>query len=86
MELVISTVNATKEKLEENNERIGSISAMVDMVLACNCYNQGSLDLKCDANGICICKPGYSGNKCIDCSQGYVKTSTGECQNQGNFV
>ena len=33
----------------------------------CQCNPDGSITLKCDSNGDCACKEGFSGNKCDEC-------------------
>ena len=35
----------------------------------CNCI--GSEDLSCDDDGACTCKPGFTGDKCDECSPGH---------------
>ena len=32
----------------------------------CNCYEDGSVNMKCDKDGRCTCKPGFYGKKCSD--------------------
>ena len=34
----------------------------------------------CSDTGVCNCKPGHSGPKCIDCDKGYYKNSDGICK------
>ena len=47
------------------------------LISECNCNLDQSMGTTCDANGICICKPGFTGNKCEE----------GKCKehNQWNF-
>ena len=32
----------------------------------CNCYDAGSVNMNCDKDGKCSCKPGFKGKKCSD--------------------
>ena len=32
----------------------------------CNCYEAGSVNMNCDKDGKCSCKPGFKGKKCSD--------------------
>ena len=45
----------------------------------CLCDTVGSIDLSCNANGICSCNVGYDGDKCDQCATGYY-LSNGICQ------
>ena len=43
------------------------------MFLACDCSSNGMK--RCDANGQCQCKNGYTGSKCESCQSDYYKSS-----------
>ena len=38
---------------------------------SCNCDINGGLSFRCDFNGKCDCKTGYSGDKCDSCKPGF---------------
>ena len=46
--------------------------------LACNCDEQGSVNLECNDQGECQCKRNVVGNKCDQCKAGYYGRYTGE--------
>ena len=39
--------------------------------LSCDCNIQGSDSIKCDSNGMCMCKEHVTGNICEGCTTGY---------------
>ena len=48
--------------------------------LGCDCDNAGSNGTSCHTNGKCICKSGYTGDKCDICLPGYYQEINGTCQ------
>ncbi|CAL8252377.1 unnamed protein product [Boreogadus saida] len=42
-----------------------------DVCSECNCDLQGSLNPRCDEQGLCPCKDGVSGRRCDSCQPGY---------------
>ena len=46
--------------------------------LECSCDMTGSKGVSCSGYGDCVCKVGYSGQKCSGCTSGYF-SSNGLC-------
>lgn len=46
----------------------------------CNCDETGSLDLRCNVEGNCICKHGVTGQKCDRCDANYYDFSIHGCK------
>ena len=45
-------------------------------LLACGCYSNGSSSIDCSSSGECACNPGYTGDKCDSCDEGYYKSGS----------
>ena len=45
----------------------------------CGCSETGSEGPACDENGMCTCKDGYYGDKCMECSEAHVVNEDGSC-------
>uniref|UniRef100_A0A8C2D474 Laminin, gamma 3 n=1 Tax=Cyprinus carpio TaxID=7962 RepID=A0A8C2D474_CYPCA len=55
----------------------------------CNCNAVGSVSLQCNAEGVCMCRPGVSGVKCDICKSGFHSLGPSgcrlcECDNRGS--
>lgn len=48
--------------------------------VACNCDSIGSINLQCNNDGTCLCKPGVGGNKCNVCLPNYYDFSPQGCR------
>ncbi|KAM6170617.1 laminin subunit gamma-3 isoform 2-T2 [Rhynchocyon petersi] len=46
----------------------------------CDCHPAGSLHLRCDGSGTCVCKPTVTGWKCDRCQPGFHSLSEGGCR------
>ena len=40
-------------------------------ILECECDIKGSNSTSCDSNGMCTCKPKFTGSKCTECDSGF---------------
>ena len=56
-----------------NTTKPGSSSTICSK---CGCNPDGTYNDKCNADGYCICKDGYEGMKCNQCSTGYFNSNT----------
>jgi hypothetical protein len=45
----------------------------------CECSESGSEGPGCDEDGVCTCKDGYYGDKCMQCSEAHVVNEDGSC-------
>ena len=50
---------------------------------ACDCYEAGSLNKKCDSTGQCNCKPGFTGPKCTPCNCYKAGSKSPNCNKDG---
>uniref|UniRef100_A0A3P8WAY1 Laminin, gamma 1 n=2 Tax=Cynoglossus semilaevis TaxID=244447 RepID=A0A3P8WAY1_CYNSE len=48
--------------------------------LPCGCSSTGSLSPQCDPRGMCVCKPGVTGEKCDRCQPGYHSLTEAGCR------
>ncbi|XP_056266449.1 laminin subunit gamma-1 [Pseudoliparis swirei] len=48
--------------------------------LACNCNTVGSQAPQCDPRGVCVCKPGVTGEKCDRCQAGFHSLTEAGCR------
>ena len=48
-------------------------------ILECQCNQDGSASMNCDANGDCICKEGYTGKKCDACMPNVIGDKCDTC-------
>uniref|UniRef100_A0A8C1PFF7 Laminin, gamma 3 n=1 Tax=Cyprinus carpio TaxID=7962 RepID=A0A8C1PFF7_CYPCA len=46
----------------------------------CNCNAVGSVSLQCNAEGVCMCRPGVSGVKCDICKSGFHSLGPSGCR------
>ena len=46
----------------------------------CKCNPNGSITLKCDSNGDCTCKDGFTGKACDACKEGFTGNKCDECK------
>ena len=46
----------------------------------CKCNPDGSITLKCDADGNCTCKDGFTGSKCDKCKPNIIGDTCDACQ------
>ena len=42
-----------------------------NLILECKCDIKGSNSTSCDSNGMCTCKPNFTGSKCTECVTGF---------------
>ena len=40
-------------------------------IIECNCDSNGSNSSSCDSDGMCTCKPNFTGSKCTECLSGF---------------
>ncbi|KAJ8915786.1 hypothetical protein NQ315_004598 [Exocentrus adspersus] len=51
--------------------------------IACDCDETGSINLQCNAEGKCQCKPGVTGEKCDRCDVNHFSLTTQGCKSCG---
>ena len=54
------------------------------LVQECGCSETGSEGPGCDQDGVCTCKDGYYGDKCMQCSEAHVVLEDGSCS--GGYI
>ncbi|KAJ3604809.1 hypothetical protein NHX12_026861, partial [Muraenolepis orangiensis] len=64
------------ESCRENHYR----ASPHDACLPCNCNVDGSEDLRCDAEGVCVCRATVTGAKCDTCQAGFHSLGPGGCR------
>ena len=51
---------------------------LIFKISGCNCYENGSNGIACDANGVCSCKANFMNDKCDACNVGFFNFPTCE--------
>ncbi|XP_051958195.1 laminin subunit gamma-3 [Xyrauchen texanus] len=55
-------------------------SSLLQTCQYCYCNSLGSVSLQCDAEGVCLCRPGVSGVKCDICMSGFHSLGPSGCR------
>lgn len=75
IDCIDNTAGANCEMCKENHYQ-----TIDGRCVACNCDSIGSINLQCNNDGTCLCKPGVAGSKCDRCAPNYYDFSLQGCR------